>query len=138
MPNAYYNPFAGSSADKTVYIGRNIANAENYAPFANTTTVEFGDKVTKVKNSLFSGAKKLYSVTIGSGVTTIENSAFQGAGTDDGVGELVVTMGANVTTIGNNAFNGCSKLWGITLPSTLTYVGEQAFNYCSSLASIAI
>ena len=160
MTAGYYGSFNWSTADKTVYIGRNITLNENSAPFSNATSVEFSDKVTTINDKLFYDNKKLSSITIGNGVTTIGSSAFSSVGTDDGVEELQVTLGSNIEIIKESAFNSCSKLKTITLPSTLEVIegyafgntsltavtipesvdslGQRAFGSCASLATITI
>jgi len=158
--SGYYGTFAGGNSDKTIYIGRDMTPSENTAPFANATSVEFGDNVTKINPNLFNGAHKLASVKMGSGITEIGDQAFYDSGDGETVPEMSVTMGENVKTIGTSAFNGCDSLKSIALPSTLKTIygyafqstgltsitipasvdsiAERGFGACSNLASIRI
>ena len=133
----YYSSFAWSTADKTVYIGRDFTLTGGNTPFSDVTSVVFSNKVTTIPNSLFYGNTKLQSITIGDGVTTIGSSAFSSVGTDDGVEELQVTLGSNIEIIKNDAFNSCSKLKAITLPSKLKVIEQYAFS-TTGLTAITI
>ena len=100
---------------------------DNTTTFDNTTSVVFSDNVTFINDRLFTGTKKLTSITIGNGVTTIGNAAFHDCGDDEGVYELVLTLGRNVTTINDEAFRSCEALKTLTLPATLKSIGNYAF-----------
>ena len=127
MHNGYYGTFAFSEAEKDVYVGRNLKLNDNTTTFDNTTSVVFSDNVTFINDRLFTGTKKLTSITIGNGVTTIGNAAFHDCGDDEGVYELVLTLGRNVTTINDEAFRSCEALKTLTLPATLKSIGNYAF-----------
>ena len=129
--------FYGSNAQKTIYIGRNLALTDTNAPFNNTTSVEFGNKVTVITACLFSGSKLLSNVKMSNSIHTIGSDAFSYAGTDASVSELHIQMSGIVSGIGAKAFYGCSTLKSITLPQTLLGIGEEAFA-CSGLTSISI
>ena len=70
--------FYGSNAQKTIYIGRNLALTDTNAPFNNTISVEFGSKVTYINDNLFRGADLLSNVKMADGITSIDpSSSFQ-------------------------------------------------------------
>ena len=161
LKNGYYGTFAYSSAEKTVYMGRDIERNENNPVFGdNATSVEFGDKVTVINRALFYQNSKLTNIKIGKSVKIIEQYAFSGTGTDESIDEQKVTMGSAVTLIVGSAFENCSHLKSITLPETLKNIngyafsstgltavtipisvdsiGQRAFGSCGDLASIRI
>lgn len=76
----------------------------------NVRNVTFGEEVTSVPASMFSGCTTLVSVTLGSGVTAI----------------------------GDGAFSGCTMLSGVTTTDSLATIGERAFSGCLNLVSIDI
>ncbi len=134
-----YGTFYDCPAQKTIYIGRNLSLTDNRSPFTdnNTTSVEFGDKVTEINACLFSGSTLLSNVKMAGSIHTIGSDAFSYAGTDAAVSELHIQMSGIVSSIGAKAFYGCSTLKSITLPQTLLGIGEEAFA-CSGLTSISI
>ena len=114
----------------------------------------FGDGVTEIDSSAFSGCSSLTNVTIPDSVTSIGSGAFYGC-TDlmsvaignsvtsigewafyDCSGLTSVTIGNSVMSIGFSAFYGCSGLTSVTIPDSVTSIGNEAFRYCGRLTSI--
>jgi len=138
MRNGYYGTFAYSDAEKTVYVGRNLKLNDKTTAFGdNAISVVFSNNVTLINDKLFSGDKKLNSISIGSGVTTIGRQAFYDCGDDDGVVELVLSMGRNVTAINEEAFRSCEGLRSLTLSPTLKFIGGYAFSN-TNISSLVI
>ena len=138
LRNGYYGTFAGSDAEKAVYIGRDVQRQENSTLVGGATSVEIGDQMTTINPYLFNGANKMRSLIIGNGVKTIGAYAFKNAGSDtETVGELSITMGGSVTSIGEEAFNGCTTMKSVKLPSTLKTIDQYAFS-SSGLTAVII
>ena len=76
----------------------------------NLVSVEIGDCVTRINDSVFYRCSSLTSVTIPD----------------------------SVTSIGQSAFHNCSSLTSVTIPNSVTTIGNRAFNSCNSLTSITI
>ena len=137
--NGYWGTFAYSDHEMTGYIGRDVQlNNDGDPIFSNPTSVEFGDKVTRINSNLFYDRSNLQSVTIGKGVKEIGNGAFLGCGDNtETVAEMLVTLGENIKTIGRSAFDGCITLKSITLPEKLDTIFGYAFQN-TGLTSITI
>ena len=95
----------------------------------------FGDGVTEIGSSAFSGCSSLTSITIPDSVTFIGSGAFRNC-----TSLTSVTFGENsqLTTIGDDAFEYCTSLTSITIPDSVTSIGSGAFYNCSGLTSITI
>ena len=159
MVNGYYGTFAYSLCEKDIYLGRDLELPEFNNPFAEATSVTFGDKVTHINPYLFQYNPKLKEVIIGTGVTEIGEYAFEHAG-DEAENGIRVTLGNHVTKIGYCAFNSCEKLTSIripevttliegyafsgagiaeiTIPASVDSLGERVFGECPSLALVKI
>ena len=124
-------PFGMNSPLESVYIGRNL----NGLCFGNGAlkSVTFGNDVTLIGSSVFSGCRGLTSITIPNSVTSIGGSAFFGCSS-----LASVTIPNSVTSIGDYTFSGCSSLASVTIPNSVTSIGERAFSGCSGLASVTI
>jgi len=92
-----------------------------------------GLPVTVIGNFVFSGNRRLTSVTIPSSVTSIGVQAFSECSN-----LTSVTIPSSVTSIGDTAFWGCRSLTSVTIPSSVTSIGERAFAGCSRLTSVTI
>ena len=93
----------------------------------------FGDGVTEIGSSAFSGCSNLTSITIPDGVTSIGDWAFSDC---SGLTSIIIPYGA--TSIGWGAFNECNGLTSITIPDGVTSIGDSAFQFCSGLTSVTI
>ena len=97
------------------------------------TLFMYGDGVTSIGGSAFSGCTGLTSVTIGNGVTSIGTWAFEGC-----AGLTSITIPDSVTSIGNSAFKNCTGLTSVTIGNSVTSIGEDAFYNCTGLTSVTI
>ena len=95
------------------------------------TNVTIPDSVTSIGSGAFYGCTDLMSVAIGNSVTSIGEWAFY-----DCSGLTRVTIGNSVTSIGNYAFYGCSGLMSVTIPDSVTSIGNESFRYCGRLTNI--
>ena len=149
--------FAGSETLKNIVMPESVKRVGDYSVFANciienavipirlleqlnyeqrkqlVTLSLFGDGVTEIGDSAFSGCNKLTSVVIPDSVTSIGDDAFC-----DCCSLTSVTIGNGVTSIGNYAFYNCSGLISITIPDSVTSIGINAFCNCSGLTDITI
>ncbi|MCL1932486.1 MAG: leucine-rich repeat domain-containing protein [Candidatus Azobacteroides sp.] len=145
-----------------VYIGRNInylTGWDNPTTFQNNgtlTTLTFGNSVTSIGNSTFSGCTALKTVTIGNNVTAINDNSFENC-----TGLQSLTLGSALTSIGNYSFYGCnalnvsliipqgvttigyeafegSGLTSVTIPNSVTSIGSEVFNNCNNLKTVTI
>ena len=97
------------------------------------TTINIGNCVTAIGDSVFTSSNRLETVVIPSGVTSIGSNAFYQRYT------LTRVDGAEgVTTIGNDCFYRCSGLTSFTFPSGLTSVGFRAFRDCNGLGGVTL
>ena len=62
MRSGYYGTFAYSTAEKTVYVGRNLWRNSNDALFSDVTGVEFGPTMTNIAAYLLAGSTALTNV----------------------------------------------------------------------------
>lgn len=97
------------------------------------TSITISDNITDIGNYAFRNCSGMTSVTIGSGVTSIGSNAF---GFCSGMTNIII--GNSVTSINNAAFQYCNGLSNITIPSAVTRIGDMAFQYCSGLTSVTI
>lgn len=98
----------------------------------NLKSVQLNEQLTEISEGLFSGCKKLTSITIPGNVKTIGDKAFSG-------GVLAsVTIPESVTEIGTEAFSGCSKLQTVTMGNGVRKIGERAFAGCLKLTDMTI
>ena len=81
----------------------------------------------------FKGCTKLTTITIPLYVTTIGNEAFSGCGNMKSI-----TIGGSVKTIGKKAFYKCKALKKVTIPSSVTTIGSSAFYGCTAMTSAVI
>ena len=149
--------FAGSETLRSITMPESVKRVGDYSVFVNciienaaipirlleqlndeqrkqlVTLSLFGDGVTEIDSSAFSGCSSLTNVTIPDSVTSIGSGAFYGCS-----GLTSVTIGNGVTSIGNYAFYWCSGLTSVTIGNSVTSIGYQAFLACSSLTSITI
>lgn len=95
----------------------------------NAETINIGNCVTAIGESVFTNSKNIQTVSISSGVTSIGNRAFDNRRTLTTVSGL-----QGVVTIGDYAFRGTS-LTTIVVPSGVTSIGSGAFQ-SSTLTSV--
>ena len=156
-------PFDGKW--KAIYSDSHVESAEcgssseiikNEIVKANLVSVEIGQCVRYIGNSVFQGCTSLTSIDIPNSVTSIGNNAFFMcssltsinipssvryiySSTFQGCSSLTsVTIPDSVTSIGQGAFDYCSSLTGVTIPNSVTSIGMWAFEGCSSLQSITV
>lgn len=149
--------FAGSETLKNIVMPESVKRVGDYSVFANciienaaipirllkhlndeqrkqlVTLSLFGDGVTEIGSSAFSGCSNLTSITIPDGVTSIGDWAFSDC---SGLTSIIIPYGA--TSIGWGAFNECNGLTSITIPDGVTSIGDSAFQFCSGLTSVTI
>ncbi len=93
----------------------------------------YGDPVTAIGASAFSGLTNLASVTIPNTVTNVGSYALSGCW-----GLSNVIIGTNVFNISDYAFYGCSGLNSLTIPDSVTNIGAGVFYGCSGLTNVMI
>ncbi len=115
---------------QNAYIGRPIVNS----PFVNSKLekVEFGENITYIPESLFSGCKSLNSVKLSEGLKTIKSSAFGGCQS-----LIQLNLPEHLDSIESRAFQECSFV-DFKLPQNLKYLGEYVFQSNYSLKKIAL
>ncbi|MBF0651077.1 leucine-rich repeat protein [Dysgonomonas sp. GY75] len=113
---------------QTLKLRRNIKDTygNNFTGFQKTTltSLEIGNQVTFIDNSMFSGCTGLTSVNIPTSVKSIGSSAFSGC-----TNLKTLTIGNKVTSIGNHAFDN-TALTDLTIPSSVKEIGSYAFDGC--------
>lgn len=156
---SYYNDyFFEDSPIEYLYVGRNLSGytfSYAYGDWRGTLrTVEFGNGITSIPNSMFDSCYGLTEVVIsnsikdigknafyycnltklilGENVETIGQAAFRGADIKD------INIPNNVTSIGGGVFGECHYLERIVIPSSVEEIGEGVFNYCYELESIIV
>ena len=90
-------------------------------------------QVTIIGSSVFSGCKKLTSVTIPDSVTSIGYGCF-----NDCTALKSVRLPKKVKTFGEAMFWGCTSLTEVKLPSGITEIGSCAFMHCRNLKNVEI
>lgn len=93
----------------------------------------FGDGVTEIGSSAFSGCSNLTRVVIPDSVTSIGWDAFYRCS-----GLTSITIPDSVTSIGDYAFRDCTGLTSVTIGNGMTSIGTWAFDGCTGLTSITI
>ena len=149
--------FADSETLRSITMPESVKCVGNYSVFANciienaaipirllrqlndeqrkqlVTLSLFGDGVTEIGSSAFSGCSNLTSITIPDSVTSIGNSAFAHCS-----GLMSITIPDSVTSIDACAFYYCTSLTSVTIPDSVTSIGNEAFSWCTGLTSITI
>ena len=95
-------------------------------------SVEVGDCVTELGESLFLSQSSLTALTMSDTVISIGDSAFYNCSNITNI-----KISANLETIGEGAFEGIRFSNAITLGNVIT-IGYDAFRYCDSLPSVKI
>jgi hypothetical protein len=98
---------------------------------SNLETLTFGENITSIGNSVFTGLTNLTELNLGSAITSIGSSNFA----NSKLTSLVIPD--SVTSIGSYAFKDVSTLTGLTIGSSVTIIGQQAFA-SSGLTSLNI
>jgi hypothetical protein len=135
-----YKAMLQDATGNTVNVDCDLANSaitQSEVTSAMTPTdivsVVFGDCVTSIGYSAFSGCSSIASITISDNITDIDSYAFR-----DCSGLTSVTIGSGVTSIGASAFGFCSGMTSIIIGNSVTSINNVAFQYCNSLSSITI
>lgn len=100
---------------------------------AKFTEVNFGDQVTSIGKSAFSGCSTITTVTLGQNVETIDINAFSGC-----TGLQALSFPSSLKTISDGAFCGCKSLKSVNIGSALQSLGSNAFKECFSLSEATI
>ena len=109
------------------------AITQNEINRTNLVSVEIGDCVSSIGNSVFLNCSSLTSIDIPDTVTSIGSGTFNGCS-----GLTSIDIPYSVTSIGVTAFYRCSSLTSIDIPDTVTSIGNSTFGSCSGLRSIYI
>ena len=109
--------------DKFIILGSSLFSGNK-----RIETVTFNEYCIEIKSYVFSDCDNLKSINTSS-VEYIGYRAFYDCD------NLINAILPNVTNIDDEAFNGCDELKTVTSPK-VTYLGEYAFKNCSSLESI--
>jgi hypothetical protein len=88
---------------------------------SNLETLTFGDNITSIGDSVFTGLTNLTELNLGSAITTIGDSNFA----NSKLTSLVIPD--SVTSIGSYAFKDVWTLTDLTIGNSVTSIGEQAF-----------
>lgn len=123
--------FDGCSALSSVTINANklkISYDKYGGPFADSGSAKgikasFGSRVSRIPDYIFSGCKKLTSVSIPTSVTEIGISSFAGC-----KGLTSVNIPDSVKKIEDGAFDGCTGLANITIPASVISVGRNSLS----------
>lgn len=84
-----------------------------------------------IASHLFSGCKRLRSVSLPQTATVIKDHAFSGCCNLE-----KIAIGNATKEIGNNAFSNCCSLMSLVLPQSVSTIGDKAFEGCKSLTLI--
>lgn len=143
--------FNAASASKLEYYRSAFADT-------NITTLNIGETVTKLDDSIFDGMNNLITVNYNGNVATAGRTNYSVFNrcyklTYFNIGENVtqipanilygvstvksIEIPANVTKLGNYAFAG-TGISSIVVPSTITSVGNYVFANCASLTDITL
>ena len=109
------------------------ATSQPFNGLTNITSIEFGDKVTKIPAYLCYKLSGLNcTLVIPDAVTAIGGYAFHGCSKLSGA--LVIPDA--VTKINTFAFYNCNKLTSVTIGKSITSIGSSAFAKCTGLTSV--
>ena len=149
--------FAGSETLRNIIMPESVKRVGDYSVFSNciienavipirlleqlndeqrkqlVTLSLFGDGVTEIGSSAFSGCSNLTRVVIPDSVTSIGWDAFYRCS-----GLTSITIPDSVTSIGDQAFRDCTGLTSVTIGNGMTSIGTWAFVDCTGLTSITI
>lgn len=110
-----------------------VINRDEVGEYSETCiSVEFGDCLTEIGYSSFSGFK-ITELNIPNNVTNIGGYAFRYCTNLTGL-----TIGNNVANIGDNAFYGCSGLTSCILSNGVKSIGSRTFSQCRGLTTVDI
>ncbi len=129
--------FAGSTNIKT--INYNAINCKtdgvDKLPFAglNPTTLNIGNSVESIENSMFKNFELIESVTLPESLESLGTGVFKNC---KSLKSLELPDG--VKSIGDSTFSGCTALETVTFTDELQSIGKNAFAGCTSLTEITI
>lgn len=130
----YDSAFNGCTSLASFDAFKNLTEARLSA-FANTgfTELVLPDSLVTIGNSVFSGCKKLTSVTLSNSVVNYGSSVFGSC-----TALTQVTFGSNMASIPMQMFSGCTALESIVIPDGVTTICKEAFKDCKALTSVTI
>ena len=96
-------------------------------------TIELGQEVTSIGESVFSNCYALQTAELGQGITSIGENAFHRCKKLEGI-----VIPDAVETLGNNPFSGCSSMTSVKIGSGVKAIPTYAFSGCSALADMQI
>lgn len=131
ITDAFRNKLGSTEMIKAGDIPSALNSFQKYADLISDNITSVSDEnVTSVRNSCFSGCKKLQEVYLPN-VTTIGLSAFRSC-------EMLSKINIqNVEKLGNYALNGCYKITELYLPKAIT-IGNYACNELSQLKKVTL
>lgn len=114
--------------DRCLYAGE-IGGGSQFRDNQLLESVKFGNSLSTISESMFSGCIKLYRVQLPDSITTIKYGGFEHCR------ELSEIDINNVTSIGEYAFAGCGNLAEVVLENVQT-ISSYAFYSCIKLTRV--
>lgn len=132
---AQYKVFSGCNALSTVNIGENVTIIPNtlFQNCTGLTTINFSNSLTQISQYAFGGCTSLTSIEIPNSATIIESNAFNGC-----TGLTSVKLSEALTWINNMVFRGCTGLTTFNVPSSVTSFSSTALYGCTGLTEITV
>ena len=123
--------FAGTALKGELHIpggtiGRGIISGAGYLE-----VLSFGDRVTKVDDSAFAGARGR-TLVLSDSIEELGSRAFMNSSFSE------IQWGSGLKTIGAYSFSGMSNLTELDLPDSVISIGSGAFQACTGLSTAVL